>query len=37
MAGKNKVSSANLTPNQTIDSLKEDQQWASQQIKSVGK
>jgi uncharacterized membrane protein YqjE len=37
MVGKNKVSSANLTPNQTIDSLKEDQQWASQQIKSVGK
>jgi uncharacterized membrane protein YqjE len=37
MSGRSKLSAANLTPTQTIDSLKEDQQWASQQIKSVGK
>jgi uncharacterized membrane protein YqjE len=37
LAGRSKVSAANLTPTQTIDSLKEDQAWASQQIKSVGK
>jgi len=37
MIGRSKLSSANLTPTQTIDSLKEDQAWASQQIKSVGK
>jgi len=37
MVGRSKVSSASLTPTQTIDSLKEDQEWASQQIKSVGK
>jgi uncharacterized membrane protein YqjE len=37
MSGRSKVSSANLTPTKTIDSLKEDQEWASQQIKSVGK
>jgi uncharacterized membrane protein YqjE len=37
MSGRSKVSSANLTPTRTIDSLKEDQEWASQQIKSVGK
>lgn len=35
MAGKNRLSSASLAPTQTIDSLKEDQQWANQQIKSV--
>jgi uncharacterized membrane protein YqjE len=37
MSGRSKVSAANLTPTKTIDSLKEDQEWASQQIKSVGK
>lgn len=37
MAGRSKVSNVNLTPTETIDSLKEDQEWASQQIKSVGK
>jgi hypothetical protein len=37
MSGRKKVSAANLTPTKTIDSLKEDQAWASQQIKSVGK
>lgn len=37
MAGKNALSAANLKPEQTIDSLKEDQQWANQQIKSVKK
>lgn len=37
MAGRNKLQSTSLTPTETIDSLKEDQEWASQQIKSVGK
>ncbi len=37
MVGKNTMSAANLKPQQTIDSLKEDQQWANQQIKSVKK
>lgn len=37
MAGKNKLSAANLKPEQTIDSLKEDQEWANRQIKSVKK
>lgn len=37
MAGKKALSVANLKPEQTIDSLKEDQQWANQQIKSVKK
>ncbi|HVL24356.1 MAG TPA: phage holin family protein [Thermomicrobiales bacterium] len=37
MAGKNQMSAASLTPQQTIDSVKEDQQWASRQIKSVKK
>jgi len=37
MVGRSKLSKASLTPTQTIDSLKEDQAWASQQIKSVGK
>ena len=36
-AGKKKMSAASLKPTKSIDSLKEDQQWASQQIKSVGK
>jgi len=37
MVGKNQLSAANLKPQQTIDSMKEDQQWASRQIKSVKK
>lgn len=35
--GKNRISGTAIKPNQTIDSLKEDQQWAKQQIKSVKK
>jgi len=35
MVGRNQMSAANLKPQQTIDSVKEDQQWASRQIKSV--
>jgi uncharacterized membrane protein YqjE len=37
MSGKNKLSAANLKPAQTIDSMKENQEWASRQIKSVKK
>lgn len=37
MAGKNRLSGTSLAPTETIDSLKEDQQWANQQIKSVRK
>ena len=37
MVGRSKLSAASMTPTETIDSLKEDQQWVSQQIKSVGK
>jgi uncharacterized membrane protein YqjE len=37
MTGKNQMSAANLKPQQTIDSVKEDQEWASHQIKSVKK
>jgi uncharacterized membrane protein YqjE len=36
-SGKSKIQEANLTPEQTIDSLKEDQEWASRQMKSVKK
>lgn len=35
MTGKSKLSAGNLRPDQTIDSLKEDQEWARQQINSV--
>jgi uncharacterized membrane protein YqjE len=35
LSGKSKLSSASLKPDQTIDSLKEDQQWAKEQISSV--
>jgi hypothetical protein len=35
MSGKKKLSAASLKPDQTIDSLKEDQQWAKEQISSV--
>jgi len=37
MVGKNALSAANLKPDKTIESLKEDQEWASHQIKSVTK
>lgn len=37
MSGKSQIQSASLKPEKAIDSLKEDQQWASQQIKSVKK
>lgn len=36
-SGKSKIQDANLKPEQTIDSLKEDQEWASRQMKSVKK
>jgi uncharacterized membrane protein YqjE len=35
MSGKNKLSASNMKPEQTIASLKEDQEWAKQQINSV--
>lgn len=35
MAGKSELSKASLKPDDTIESLKEDKQWANQQIKSV--
>lgn len=37
MSGKKKLSATSLKPEQTIDSLKEDQQWAKAQISSVKK
>lgn len=37
MSGKKKLSAANLKPQQTIDSMKENQEWAKQQINSVSK
>jgi uncharacterized membrane protein YqjE len=37
MAGKNQIQSANLVPEQTIESVKEDKEWASRQMKSVRK
>lgn len=33
--GRNRLSAASLKPEQTIETLKEDQQWAKQQINSV--
>jgi uncharacterized membrane protein YqjE len=35
MSGKNQIADANLTPNKTIESVKEDKEWASRQMKSV--
>ena len=35
MVGKSRLSAANLKPEQTIESLKEDQEWAKQQVRSV--
>ena len=37
MTDKNRLSETSLKPTETLDSLKEDQQWANQQIKSVRK
>lgn len=37
LVGKNRLSAASLKPDQTIDSIKEDQEWANRQIKSVKK
>jgi uncharacterized membrane protein YqjE len=37
MSGKSKLSAANLKPQKTIDSVKENKEWASRQIKSVRK
>jgi len=35
MSGKSTLSAANLKPQQTIDSMKENQEWASRQMQSV--
>ena len=35
--GKNKMQEANMVPEKTIESLKEDKEWASRQINSVKK
>lgn len=37
MSGKSQIQNANLKPEETIDSLKEDQEWASRQMNSVKK
>lgn len=37
MSGKKAMSAASLKPTETLDSLKEDQEWANRQIKSVKK
>jgi uncharacterized membrane protein YqjE len=37
ISGKNKLKAANLKPDQTIASMKENQEWAKQQINSVSK
>jgi uncharacterized membrane protein YqjE len=36
-AGKDRLSATSLAPEQAIESLKEDQEWANRQIKSVRK
>ena len=35
MAGKKRLSATSLKPEQTVETLKEDQEWAKQQISSV--
>lgn len=35
MVGKNQMQEANFVPEQTIESVKEDKEWASHQINSV--
>lgn len=37
MVGKSQIQRANLVPEQTIDSVKEDKEWASRQMNSVKK
>ncbi len=37
MTGKGQMSKANMKPEQTIESVKEDKEWASRQINSVKK
>lgn len=37
VVGKNQMQEANMVPDKTIDSLKEDKEWASRQINSVTK
>jgi uncharacterized membrane protein YqjE len=37
MVGRNRLTSRNLAPDETIDTLMEDQAWAKQQINSVKK
>jgi len=37
MAGKSQMQQANFKPEQTIESVKEDREWASRQMKSVRK
>lgn len=37
MSGKKKLSATSLKPDQTIDSMKENEQWAKQQINSATK
>lgn len=37
MVGKNQMQQAKLVPDQTIESVKEDKEWASRQINSVRK
>jgi uncharacterized membrane protein YqjE len=37
MNGKKQISDANLAPQKTIDSVKEDKEWASRQMNSVKK
>lgn len=37
MIGKNQMQEANMVPDKTIESLKEDKEWASHQINSVKK
>lgn len=37
LVGKNRMQEANMVPDKTIESLKEDKEWASRQINSVKK
>lgn len=37
MSGKSQIQDANLAPEKTIDSLKEDKEWANRQMNSVKK
>ena len=35
ITGKNRLSASSITPDRTVASLKEDKEWASQQVKSI--